>query len=291
MEETKLLSKNLIKANQFVLKEKEPIIVDTNELVAQKIESHAPVFEEFKPEGFQFGLNAPEVDPLFGDMDYVPEDGEFPMELIPQEPVYTGPSPEELIAEAQAEIEEMRIEAEKNISFLKKCSMEEGKQQGYEEGMQMAMQELDAAKQELEVAKQELKAKEKAMELEYQNLIDQLEPQFIKTITGIYEEVFKVELTGYKNILRHAIANTIRKVEGSKDFLVHVSRGDYGKMVEQKELLLDSISKQVTVELVEDATLKENECMIETNSGIFDCSIGVQLEELTKKLRLLSFEE
>ena len=286
-----MLSKNLIKANQFVLKEKEPILVDTNELVAQKIESHIPVFEEFKPEGFQFGLNAPEVDPLFVDMDYVPEEGETPMELVAQEAVYTGPSPEELIAQAQAEIEEMRIEAEKNISFLKKRSQEEGKQQGYEEGMQIAMQELDVAKQELEVAKQELEAKAKAMELEYQKLIDQLEPQFIKTITGIYEEVFKVELAGYKNILRHAITNTIRKVEGSKDFLVHVSRVDYEKMVEQKELLLNSISKQITVEFVEDATLKENECMIETNSGIFDCSIGVQLEELTKKLRLLSFEE
>ena len=286
-----MLSKNLIKANQFVLKEKEPILVDTNELVAQKIESHIPVFEEFKPEGFQFGLNAPEVDPLFIDMDYVPEEGETPMELVAQEAVYTGPSPEELIAQAQAEIEEMRIEAEKNISFLKKRSQEEGKQQGYEEGMQIAMQELDVAKQELEVAKQELEAKAKAMELEYQKLIDQLEPQFIKTITGIYEEVFKVELAGYKNILRHAITNTIRKVEGSKDFLVHVSRVDYEKMVEQKELLLNSISKQITVEFVEDATLKENECMIETNSGIFDCSIGVQLEELTKKLRLLSFEE
>ena len=286
-----MLSKNLIKANQFVLKEKEPILVDTNELVAQKIESHIPVFEEFKPEGFQFGLNAPEVDPLFVDMDYVPEEGETPMELVAQEVVYTGPSPEELIAQAQAEIEEMRIEAEKNISFLKKRSQEEGKQQGYEEGMQIAMQELDVAKQELEVAKQELEAKAKAMELEYQKLIDQLEPQFIKTITGIYEEVFKVELAGYKNILRHAITNTIRKVEGSKDFLVHVSRVDYEKMVEQKELLLNSISKQITVEFVEDATLKENECMIETNSGIFDCSIGVQLEELTKKLRLLSFEE
>ena len=155
----------------------------------------------------------------------------------------------------------------------------------------IAMQELEVAKQELEVEKQQLEAKAKAMEQEYQNLIDQLEPQFIKTITGIYEEIFNVELAGYKNILRHAIANTIRKVEGSKDFLVHISRADYGKIVEQRELLLDSISKQVTVELIEDATLKENECMIETNSGIFDCSIGVQLEELTKKSRLLSFEE
>ena len=36
--------------------------------------------------------------------------------------------------------------------------------------------------------------------------------------------------------------------------------------------------------------LKENECVIETNAGVFDCSLGVELEELSRKLRLLSFE-
>ena len=106
----------------------------------------------------------------------------------------------------------------------------------------------------------------------------------------IYEEIFQVELSGYKKILSHAIANTIRKIEGSKDFLVHVSRMDYEKLLEHKEEIMSQISSQATVELVEDATLKENECMIETNSGIFDCGIGTQLEELTKKLRLLSYE-
>lgn len=279
-----MLSKNLIKASQFVLKEKDPVIVDTNELLAKKIELLNPGFEDAKPEGFQFGLNAPEVDPLFVDMDYVPQEGEFPMEMVPEEPVYTGPSPEELIAQAQAEIDDMRKEAEKNISFLKKRSIEEGKQQGYEEGKQMAMQELEAAKREFN-------AKAKAMEQEYQQLIDRLEPEFINTITGIYEEIFQVELAGYKKILSNAIVNTIRKVEGSKDFLVHVSRMDYDKLLEHKEDILNAVSsKQVTIELIEDTTLKENECMIETNSGIFDCGIGIQLEELTKKLRLLSYE-
>ena len=279
-----MLSKNLIKASQFVLKEKDPVIVDTNELLAKKIELLNPGFEDAKPEGFQFGLNAPEVDPLFVDMDYETQEGEFSMEMVPEEPVYTGPSPEELIAQAQAEIDEMRKEAEKNISFLKKRSIEEGKQQGYEEGKQMAMQEL-------ETAKREFNAKVKAMEQEYQQLIDRLEPEFINTITGIYEEIFQVELAGYKKILSNAIVNTIRKVEGSKDFLVHVSRMDYDKLLEHKEDILNAVSsKQVTIELIEDTTLKENECMIETNSGIFDCGIGIQLEELTKKLRLLSYE-
>lgn len=278
-----MLSKNLIKANQFVLKEKEPVVVNSNELVAKKLESIFPAFKSNTPVGFQSGLNAPEIDPLLYDMgmdDLMDAEG---ME-VPEEAVYTGPSPEELIAEAQAEIDEMRKEAEKNISFLKKRAMEEGKQQGYEEGRMQAMSEL-------EVAKEELRMQAQAMEQEYQKLIDELEPKFIQTLTGIYEEIFKVELKDCKGILIHAISNTIRNAEGAKDFLVHISKTDYEKVLEQKSVLMEGIpSKSVTVELIQDAALHENECMIETSSGIYDCGIGLQLEELTRKLRLLSYE-
>ena len=277
-----MLSKNLIKANQFVLKEKEPIVVDTNELVAKRISLIFPELGEGRPQGFQSGLNAPEVDPLFMDME---GEGQFlDYEEMPAEPEYTGPTPEELIAEAQAEIDEMRKEAEKNISYLKKHSMEEGRQQGYEDGMRQALVELEEAKKELQM-------QAKAMEQQYQNLISELEPKFIQTLTGIYEEIFKVDLKDYKNILIHVIANTIRQTEGTKDFLVHISKSDYEKVLSQKESLMSMLPSQViTMELIEDATLRENECMIETGSGIYDCGIGTQLEELTRKLRLLSYE-
>jgi flagellar assembly protein FliH len=36
--------------------------------------------------------------------------------------------------------------------------------------------------------------------------------------------------------------------------------------------------------------MKEYECIIETDGGVFDCSVGVELEELSRKLKLLSFE-
>lgn len=279
-----MLSKNLIKANQFVLKEKEPVVVDTNELVAKKLGDIFPAFRENTPvkTGFQSGLNAPEIDPALIDMENSTYDPEG-LGLL-EEPVYTGPSPEELIAEAQAEIEEMHKEAEKNISFLKKRSMEEGKKQGYEEGRCQAMAEL-------EDAKRELKQQAEALEQEYQQLIDELEPKFIQTLTGIYEEIFHVDLKGYKGILMHVIGNTIRQIEGSKDFLIHVNRNDYEVLLKQKEVLLKGLPTQgVSIELVSDATLHENECVIEANSGIYDCSLGVQLEELTRKLRLLSYE-
>ena len=121
--------------------------------------------------------------------------------------------------------------------------------------------------------------------------MDALEVQFVETITGIYEEIFRVDLMEYKPILINAISNTIRKIEGVKDFIIHVSKEDYKEVIDAKsEMLENMISKAVTVEIIEDITLKQNECVIETNTGIYDCSIGSQVEELKRRLRLLSYE-
>jgi len=44
----------------------------------------------------------------------------------------------------------------------------------------------------------------------------------------------------------------------------------------------------MTLEIVGDSSMGENACVIETDTGIFDCSLGVQLENLIKDLRSLS---
>ena len=47
--------------------------------------------------------------------------------------------------------------------------------------------------------------------------------------------------------------------------------------------------ENATLEIVEDRTLNKNECLIETEDGIFDCSLSTQLTELKRKLQLLSY--
>ena len=42
------------------------------------------------------------------------------------------------------------------------------------------------------------------------------------------------------------------------------------------------------VEIMADAALQERQCMIETDSGVFDCGIDIQLENMIKSLKSLS---
>lgn len=90
----------------------------------------------------------------------------------------------------------------------------------------------------------------------------------------------------------HLIDSTLRKVESSRTFIVHVSAEDYPYVNMQKQALVEgAVAGRGLIEIIEDIALIKGDCLIETDGGIFDCGIGTQLEELTRKLRVLSFEK
>lgn len=284
------MSSNLFKAGQVILSSEEPVIVDSNDIIARKMERLQYLIQEnIVPEdaveaaGFQEGLQAAEMSALFGEEEEWDEDSAV-IKPTPEEEVPLGPTPEELIAQAQEEIEQLRKEAEKGISFLKKQSKEDGYKEGYQEGKNQAMVEMVAMEQEL-------KDRQSQLEQEYEAAFASMEVQLVETLTNIYEQVFQVELSDQKQIILYLAERALHQAENAKEFLVHISKEDYPFVAEHREELKNAASSpSAVVEITEDMTLKENQCMIETENGIFDCGLGTQLEELKKKLRLLSYE-
>ena len=62
-------------------------------------------------------------------------------------------------------------------------------------------------------------------------------------------------------------------------------------MSAQKERILEETGTLPdNLEIITDVTLSQAQCMIETEGGIYDCSLGTELEELKRKLRLLSYK-
>ena len=54
-----------------------------------------------------------------------------------------------------------------------------------------------------------------------------------------------------------------------------------------REDILERVGHGIELELIADSTMDGNECLIETDSGVFDCSLGTQLENLIKDIRSL----
>ena len=292
------MSRNLFKAYYLNRNTENARIINSNDVVAQKLESIGFTFPAANTgmestDGFEpvdLYADSPVLDPaavLSGEYD--PEqmlsggvDAEQPM--AEPEPVYEGPTPEELIAQAQEEIEIMRNNAMAEIDSLRMNAIETAQAHGYEEGKKEAMRELEKAKRELEQERMQMQAF-------YERQLEELEPMFVRTLTGIYEKVFECGLDNQQEIVVNLLRNTMKKLDGCKNFLVHVSSADYPFVKEHKnELLSDSSQEGTVIDVVEDSMMRENECTIETINGIYDCGLGTQLSELRKKLVLLSYD-
>ena len=290
-----MLSRNIYKSSWVIVENEDKCVIDSNSRLVSRIEEREAdkrrraalaAGEPFDEDCFMGGLTGERIDAQeYGD------DGEGGI-LKASEDVPEGPTPEELREQAQAELEAAREEAEQirrlacaEAANEKQAAVEEGQRIGYDEGYRMAQSEADRMRRELEEERSR-------MEAEYEQLIEELEPQFIDTITAVYNHVFQVKLENEKDILVHLIETTLRKVESSRTFIVHVSKDDYAHVNAQKKALAeDTIGERGIVEVIEDITLHKNECMIETDGGIFDCGVGTQLEELTAKLKMLSYEK
>ena len=280
---------NLYKAGWVTLDQGDKRIIDNNELIDQKIlrfreeekkRLNALQNDAVKNGGedeFTEGLDAEQLNQLTEDQNAISD-----TEILDQEAV------QELInsqlADAQEQADRILEEARAKAQDIQTNAMEEGRVQGYDDGYQQGTKEADALKEDLLHQKEQLEA-------DYKKMVDTLEPEMVDALTQIYEHVFAVDLRNDKNIILHLLQTALSRLEPGNDFIVHVSPDDYDMMVDEKKRLRENItSPNATMEIIEDPMLKENECIIETDGGVFDCSLGVELEELSRKLKFLSFE-
>lgn len=285
---------NLFKGAFISFDGNETRIIDNNELANKKIEE----FQELEQKRQRALMN--EEDVSMGDEpgDFIPgidmeqlgnisedqsiigapdEDPQFDMEAMQAEIDFK-------LQQANEQAQMIINDAQNQADEIRAGAVEKGHQEGYDAGYQEGLAAVESLKADIE-------AQRDGLEKEYQMLVDELEPEMVDVLTQIYEHVFDVKFREDKSIILHLLKNTLSRIEPGNDLIVHVSSDDYDNVMDEKETLNACItSPNTTMEIIEDSLLKENECMIESDSGVFDCSLGVELSELSRKLRLLSFD-
>ncbi|MBP1585149.1 MAG: hypothetical protein ILP17_05610 [Lachnospiraceae bacterium] len=284
-------------------------VIDMNELVKKRIDALGIKMQRPENSGFVDGINADKsgVEEL---VNGVTLDGDYPeggfseglgaLGSIGEGDHIIGTDP---AAEAQAIIDEANAEAERIINeakqkaarmqeeaealagHIKEEAKNKGYQAGYTDASNRVSQEYIDKTEALEKEKQELE------EL-YQKKFNEMEPQLVETITDVYEHVLKTDLKMHKSIAGHLVASALRNIEGARSFLIHISKDNYDYVNSRKNILEEAAKVPGSViEIMEDISLPPDSCMIETDGGIFDCSLGTELSELSTKLRLLSYSK
>lgn len=285
---------NLYKSAYVVQNESESRVIDSNEMVAKKIRMLTEIMEaqmensdeNFDYDGFVEGLNAQQVETLLEDPqeDAAPPSLNDRVESAKEELEQLRLQADAVIEDAKANAREIMDKADKDAEKIRDDARQNGYSEGYDKGYGEGLEKAKAAEDEF-LAKEELRQQE------YEAALNEIEPKLVSTLCDIYEHVLGVELAGRSDVVIHLLRRALRTIEGGINYLVHVSSDDHEYAVKHKEELTTLLGSTNTLEIIEDITLAQGQSFIETESGIYDCSFGVEMELLKKEIILLSRED
>jgi len=280
----------LYKAGWVVINE-DARVINSNELIERKLQNAArmnmhkaaPPEEGEENDDFAAGISASSIDMLFDSDSESAVLKSASKEELDRTRQELDAAKEELL-NVQAQIKQLKENAQAEIDDLRERALQEANERGYQDGYQQGMNEVAALREECA-------ARERQLEQDYDSKMKELEPEFIRNLTQIYEHIFNVDLSDYHQLVVSLLTDAMQRIDASGNMIVHVAKEDYPQVSGAKaEILEKTGTPKERIEIVSDMTLAPSQCMIETESGVYDCSLGTELSELSKKLRLLSYK-
>ena len=186
-----------------------------------------------------------------------------------------------IIEVAQNKADEILNDARKIATDMKNEAISRGREDGYEQGMAKA-------REEIEVLKSEILNERNMFESEYNEKVTQFERDFISIFVNLCEKMFGIIIDDKQDVLFHIINRTIADLEKSNSYIIRVSREDYELVNHKKQLFYDYVMEGSNIEIVESDNLTHNKCLIETDNSVIDCSVDTQIKNLMTDLELLS---
>ena len=284
------LFSNLYKAG-FVHLGEDARVIDMNAILEERLKEEAerrsrqPEHELVAAQdGFTEGLNAEKVDVLLEPDAEAASQQNASIQEQEQLKREIEEARNELTS-LQTQIEQEKEQAQLEIDQMKAEAFEEANEQGYQEGYRKGLDSVQELQKQCEDERLQ-------QEQEYQKKLEEMEPLMVDTLCDVYSHIFKVEAKEHKELVLKLLQDTLLKVDGTGSVIVHVAKEDYAYVQEQKGALLEEAGMQSgSVEIVSDAALARAQCMIETEGGVYDCSLDTELAELKRRLMLLAYQK
>lgn len=187
---------------------------------------------------------------------------------------------ERILQEAHAQAQELVARAREEADDVQ----ETARNQGYQDGEAKARQKLE----ELESGLRESYEKRSAeLACDYEEKRRDMEQNLVDAIIKVFNRVFHIQFDDKKDILMHLVEDAMLHIEGEKKFRIKTTPENSLFLQEHKEEILEKIGCGAEIEIQADPALDGNACVIEADSGVFDCGPDTQLGNLIKDIRSL----
>lgn len=275
--------------------EREQVVIDSNERIRQLIQKQE---EEYKAKQIaeerqkrleamrESGEEVPEgmdVDEFLGLADTIMQKEET-IDMSAQTEELLADARQQadmIIADANAQAEEILSAAQLNADAMKNLARQDGEKEGYNEGTQRAAIELQDSQKAMQ-------AEVDRIHNEFMERQLQMEREIVEMCLPVFEHVFSAELAGRKDVIYHLLDHCIMKIERTGQMQIKVSDANAEFIKSKKDEIQGKIGAEVGLDIISDPLLNDSQCIIETDGGIFDCSIDTELDNLIREIRALS---
>ena len=185
-----------------------------------------------------------------------------------------------LVEDAKREADRIKVEAIEEAKVAAESIRAVAKEEGYQEGISLGQQRIQDRLEELD-------QKEIEQNLQFDHKLEEMQAQmtelliaYVRKITGIVIEE--------KQIIMYLVKNAVKSNSTCNEFRISVSKLDYEEVLCNIDEIKELTRSTAQITIVENPELMKNQCKIETDKNVIDCSIETKLENLIMALKLLT---
>jgi flagellar assembly protein FliH len=188
---------------------------------------------------------------------------------------------DKIIAEANKKAAQIEADSRAAFEAERKDAEDEGRVAGREAGFDEGKAEVERLVNRTHTVLQ--RAQDKRAEI-----LEETEQEIISLVLLIAKKVIKVISENQRSVVISNVVQALRKVKGRGNIIIRVNMVDLKLTSEHTKDFINLVEGAKSVQIVEDTSVDEGGCVIETDFGEIDARISSQLMELESKILEIS---
>jgi len=184
---------------------------------------------------------------------------------------------EKRVREVERTLTQERLAGKRNVAD----TFEKGKAEGFAAGEKAGYDKAKAAF-DAEIAKLKDQTSKFLKQLEdtKKTMINGLEHILLRFCVELTKKIVSCELTTNTDMIAATIKRALAMIADRDNLLIRVSPGDMEAASGNKDFLSSVTERLENVRIEVDARIPKGGCIVESNSGLVDARLGVQLDEV-----------
>jgi len=188
---------------------------------------------------------------------------------------------QKILDDAKVKASEIEAEVRRTLDDERNEAREAGRKEGKEAGYAEGKAEVDRLIERTQTVLE--RAQNKRGEI-----LSDTEKEIISLVLLISRKVIKVLSENQRDIIISNVIEALRKVKAKGNVIIRVNLADLQLATEHKQDFIKLMEGAKSVQVVEDSSVDQGGCIIETDFGEIDARIASQLAELENRILEIS---